>query len=50
LPLQLVPLQIVQNRKAFGATPRVKQHWNVKSSLLHLQATNENNEIKWNIS
>jgi hypothetical protein len=24
----------------------LKQHWNVKSSFLHLQTTNENNEIK----
>ncbi len=46
LPLQLVPLQIVQNLKPIGATPRLKQHWNVKSSFLHLQTTNENNEIK----
>ncbi len=50
LPLQLVPLQIVQNLKAFGATPRLKQHWSVKSSFSHLQTTNENNEIKWNKS
>jgi hypothetical protein len=36
----------VQNLKAFGATPRLKQHWNVKSGFLHLQSTDENNEIK----
>jgi hypothetical protein len=28
----------------------LKQHWNVKSGFLHLQSTDENNEIKWNKS
>jgi hypothetical protein len=28
----------------------LKQHWNVKSGFVHLQKTDENNEIKWNKS